>query len=84
MTGLIIHPKVAAEVAAAAAWYRRIDPDLAERFLEEVYEGIRKAREMPLLFRIIENPFAESSATVFPTGLSLKSSGNCSSSISFL
>ena len=66
MTGQIIHPKVAAEVAAAAAWYRRIDPDLAERFLEEVYEGIRKAREMPLLFRIIENPYRRVLCDSFP------------------
>jgi hypothetical protein len=29
MTGLIIHPKVAEEVADAANWYREIDPELA-------------------------------------------------------
>jgi hypothetical protein len=57
MTGLIIHPKVAEEVADAAKWYREIDPELALRFLDEVYEAIRKAREMPCMFRIIENPF---------------------------
>lgn len=42
----------------AAKWYREIDPDLALRFLDEVYEGIRKAREMPLLFRTVEHPWS--------------------------
>jgi plasmid stabilization system protein ParE len=66
MTGLIIHPKVAVEVADAARWYRQIDPELAERFLDEVYDGIRKAREMPLLFRIIENPYRRVLCESFP------------------
>ncbi len=66
MAGLIIHPKVATEVANAAGWYRQIDPDLAERFLDEVYEGIRKAREMPLLFRIVENPYRPVLCDSFP------------------
>jgi (2Fe-2S) ferredoxin len=39
MTGLIIHPKVAEEVADADKWYREIDPELALRFLDEVYEA---------------------------------------------
>ena len=65
MTGLIIHPSVAPEVAAAAAWYRRIDPELAERFLHEVYESIRKAREMPLLSVSSRILTAESSRIVF-------------------
>jgi len=66
MTGLIIHPKVAGELADAALWYRRIDPELALRFLDEVYEAIRKAREMPLLFRIIENPYRRVLCDSFP------------------
>jgi len=66
MTGLIIHPKVAGEVADAARWYRQIDPELAERFLDEVYDGIRKAREMPLLFRIIESPYRRVLCDSFP------------------
>jgi plasmid stabilization system protein ParE len=66
MTELIIHPKVAGEVATAAGWYRQIDEELAERFLDEVYEGIRKAREMPLLFRIIENPYRRVLCDSFP------------------
>lgn len=57
MTGLIMHPKVAEEIADAAKRYRGIDPELAMRFLDEVYEAIGKARDMPLLFRIIETPY---------------------------
>lgn len=66
MTGLIVHPKVAEEMTEAAKWYRDIDPDLALRFLDEVYEGIRKAREMPLLFRIVENPYRRVLCDTFP------------------
>lgn len=66
MTGLIIHPKVAGEVADAAQWYRKIDPELADRFLDEVYEAIGKAKEMPLLFRIIESPYRRVPCDSFP------------------
>jgi plasmid stabilization system protein ParE len=66
MTDLVIHPKVAGEMADAAKWYRELDPELARRFLDEVYEGIRKAREMPLLFRIIENPYRRVLCDTFP------------------
>lgn len=66
MTGLIIHPKVAGEVADAARWYWQIDPELADRFLDEVYEAIGKAREMPLLFRIIERPYRRVLCDSFP------------------
>ena len=66
MTGLIIHPKVAEELADAAKWYREIDPELALRFLDEVYEAIGKARDMPLLFRIIEAPYRRVLCDTFP------------------
>lgn len=66
MTNLIIHPKVAGEISDAASWYRGIDPELALRFLDEVYEGIQKAREMPLLFRIIESPYRRVLCETFP------------------
>ena len=66
MTGLIIHPKVAGEMADAAKWYRGIDPELALRFLDEVYEAIGKARDMPLLFRIIEAPYRRVLCDTFP------------------
>ena len=66
MMGLIIHPKVAEEVADAAKWYREIDPELALRFLAEVYEAIRKAREIPLSFRIIEHPYPRVLCETFP------------------
>lgn len=66
MNGLVIHPKVAAEVAEAARWYREIDAELAGRFLEDVYEAIRKAREMPELFRIIEKPYRRVLCEAFP------------------
>lgn len=66
MTGLIIHPKVGEELADAAKWYRAVDPELARRFLDEVYEAIRKARDMPLLFRIIENPYRRVLCETFP------------------
>jgi plasmid stabilization system protein ParE len=43
-----------------------IDPELALRFLDEVYEGIRKAREMPLLFRVVETPYRRVLCDTFP------------------
>ena len=55
MSDLLIHPEVGEELAEAANWYRAIDPELGERFLTEVYQGIRKAQETPLHYRIIEN-----------------------------
>ena len=66
MNGLVVHPKVAVELADAAGWYRKIDPELASRFLDEVYDAIRKAREMPLLFRIIESPYRRVLCDTFP------------------
>ena len=53
MTGLIIHPAVSDELVHFANWYRAIDYELAERFLDEVYHSIRKAQETPLHYRII-------------------------------
>lgn len=66
MTGLIIHPKVAGELADAAKWYQRIDPELAQRFINEVYDGMGKARDMPLLFRIVEHPYRRVLCETFP------------------
>ena len=66
MTGLIIHPEVSEELAEAAHWYRAIDRELAERFLDEVYQGIRKAKETPLHYRIIENPYRRILCESFP------------------
>lgn len=66
MTGLIIHPAVSEELAEAALWYRGIDPELAERFLTEVYLGMGKAREAPLHYRIIENPYRRILCDNFP------------------
>ena len=53
-------------MADAAQWYREIDPELVERFLDEVYDGIRKAREIPLLFRVIESPYRRVLCETFP------------------
>jgi hypothetical protein len=77
MTGLIVHPKVAEEMADAAKWYREIDPDLAQRFLDEVYEGIRKAREMPRCSGSLRILTGEFCATRSPIGSFLKSSRKC-------
>ena len=66
MMGLIIHPKVADEVTDAAKWHRDIDPELSERFPGEVYEAIRKARQMPLLFRLIEKSYRRVLCETFP------------------
>jgi plasmid stabilization system protein ParE len=53
-------------LAEAASWYRQIDPELASRFLDEVFEAIRKAQEMPLLFRMIETPYRRVLCDTFP------------------
>ena len=66
MTGLIIHPAVSEELAEAANWYRAIDPDLGARFLAEIYQGIQKAQETPLHYRIIENPYRRVLCESFP------------------
>ena len=66
MTGLFIHPAVSDELAVAVKWYRAIDPELAERFLGEVYHGIRKAQETPLHYRIIEGPYRRVLCESFP------------------
>jgi len=47
MTNLIIHPEVADEIAEAARWYKAIDPELAGRMTDTVYECIERARESP-------------------------------------
>ncbi|MCX6865263.1 MAG: type II toxin-antitoxin system RelE/ParE family toxin [Verrucomicrobia bacterium] len=66
MTGLIIHPEVIEELAEAANWYRAIDSELGERFLSEVYQGIRKAQETPLHYRMIGNPYRRILCESFP------------------
>jgi plasmid stabilization system protein ParE len=66
MTRLLIHPKVALELTNAARWYRQIDPELADRFVAEVYDGIRKALELPQLFRMIESPYRRVPCETFP------------------
>ena len=47
-------------------WYRAIDRELAERFLVEVYQAIRKAHETPLQYRIVENPYRRILCDSFP------------------
>ncbi len=39
MTNLIIHPEVANDLTEGAQWYQKIDPELAECFLEEAYQA---------------------------------------------
>lgn len=51
MTNLIIHPEGGSEVVEAANWYRKIDPELAARFIEEVYASMEQARRTPLHYR---------------------------------
>jgi plasmid stabilization system protein ParE len=63
---LMIHPKVADELAEAASWHHGIDPDLAERFLMDAYETIRRAAEMPTRFRVIEKPYRRVLCETFP------------------
>jgi plasmid stabilization system protein ParE len=66
MTGLIIHPAVSEELAEAATWFRAIDPELGERFLAEIYQGIQKAHETPLHYRITEHPYRRILCESFP------------------
>ena len=66
MSGLIIHPEVSGEIAEAAKWYRKIDPELAERFLAEIYRGIGKVRDTPQRFRIVDAPYRRVFCDVFP------------------
>jgi len=63
---LIIHPKVADEMAEAAKWYRNIDPELCDRFLSEIHGAIHEAHEMPLRFRIIEKTYRRVLCETFP------------------
>ena len=66
MTGLIIHPEVEEELAEAANWYRSIDSELGERFLTEVYRAIWRVQEMPLHYRMLENPYRRILCESFP------------------
>ncbi|MDF1813023.1 MAG: hypothetical protein P1V20_12440 [Verrucomicrobiales bacterium] len=47
MINLIIYDDVAADITDGAEWYRKIDPELAESFLESVYRAIELARATP-------------------------------------
>ena len=66
MSGLVIHPAVSVEIAAAVRWYREIDPELAERFLAEIYRGIGKVRDAPQHYRIVDAPYRRMLCDVFP------------------
>lgn len=66
MTGLVIHPAVSEELVQFTKWYRAIDRELAEKFVDEVYRCIRKAKETPLHYRIIENPYRRVLCESFP------------------
>lgn len=66
MRKLLIHPKVKQEVEEVAAWYREIDPELAQRFVEKVYRAIQQAQEMPLLYRIVREPYRRVFCETFP------------------
>lgn len=47
MTDLRIHPEVADDLGNGQEWYRKIDPELAESFLEEAYRAMEFARSDP-------------------------------------
>jgi len=47
MTNLVIHSEVAEDIAEAFNWYKKIDPELAIRWGDIVYECIEYARESP-------------------------------------
>lgn len=66
MTNLIIHPEVGPEVIEAVNWYRKIDPELAARFLEEVYASMEHARRTPLHYRIFDDPYRRVLCETFP------------------
>lgn len=66
MSGLIIHPEVGGEIAEAARWYREIDPELAEKFVAEIYRGIGNVRDNPLHYRIVDAPYRRKLCGVFP------------------
>jgi len=66
MSVLIVHPEVAYEMADAAAWYSKIDPELATRFLDEIYVAIQQALESPLLYREVDPPYRRVLCSNFP------------------
>ena len=47
MINLRIHPEVADDLNLAKAWYLEIDPELAESFLDEVYQTMELAQVAP-------------------------------------
>ncbi len=66
MTNLIIHPEVGRELNEAWAYYHGIDPELAARMLEEVYERMALAQESPLHFRTFHKQFRRVLCKTFP------------------
>jgi plasmid stabilization system protein ParE len=66
MTNLVVHPEVGQDLVEITNWYCSIDLELAERFLAEVYQGIRKAQEAPLRYRMIEAPYRRLLCENFP------------------
>lgn len=66
MTSLHIHPEVADDLADAVDWYREIDPELAESFLEEAYRAITLAHTDPERFSTIYRDFRRVLCERFP------------------
>ena len=66
MTNLIIHPEVEEELNQAWAYYNDIDPELAVRMLDEVYERMALAQESPLHFNTFYKQFRRILCKTFP------------------
>lgn len=66
MNALRIHPEVAGDLADAEDWYREIDPELAESFLEETYRAITLARDDPWRFSTVYKDFRRVLCERFP------------------
>jgi hypothetical protein len=63
------HPAAAEEYAAAAEYYKLIDPMLGKRFVQEIETLISEARRSPLLYRKIEGDLRRHLAKSFPFAL---------------
>ena len=66
MTNLRIHPEVSQDLTRGAKWYRNIDPELAESFLEEAYLKMELAQIDPERYSKIYRQFRRVLCDRFP------------------
>ncbi len=53
---VLLKPEARADVAAAARWYRDLEPELARRFLSATGAAVQAAAESPTAHPIIDSP----------------------------